>query len=285
MHRYVAIILFFVFSVAQGQSINDYRTVASGNWTNVSIWQVYNGAAWVAATTYPGQAVAANDVSIEGGFSVTISSNIPNTINSVTVGDGTGGTDSFFVSATSSLNTQLITIANGGYAEWISNVTFSLPSGAAFVIESGGTLDDSTPCSASKRLVIGSVIYSTCNGGAGADYSFQDLEDSGGSLNVSPSSNSPICSNKTLTLFANPSGTGSGTANFSWSATGPAGYSFSSSLENPTITGLSTGSYVFTVTAADGSLSRSGSTNVTVRGGCTVVSNRRITYRVNPAKN
>lgn len=279
----MAMLLFFVIGILKGQTINDYRTIASGNWTDVGIWQVFNGTSWVAATTYPGQTTVANDISIIGGFSVTITSNISNSINSVTVGDGTGGTDSFFVNNTSSLNTQLITIVNGGHAEWTANVTFSMPEGAAFVIESGGTLDDSRPCSASKRLVIGSAIYSTCNGGAGADYSFSELENSGGSLNVSPSSNSPICTNNTLTLFANPSGTGSGSATFSWNATGPLGYNFSSSEENPTVSALASGLYEFTVTATDGSHNRSGSTSVTVRGGCSVITNRRITFRVTPA--
>ncbi len=267
MHKktlFLAVTLFLFIRGAYAQSLNDYRSIASGNWTNISVWEVYNGTTWVAATTYPGQVTGTNDVSIEGGDSISISSNIPNNINSLTIGDGAGATDTLLVSGNSSLNTLLVTIANGGYASWTSNVTFSLPAGAAFIIESGGSLDESRPCSAAKRLIIGSIIYATCNGGAGADYSFSDLNNQGGSLSVSPTSNAPICTGTTLTLFANPSGTGSDSATFSWNGTGPGSYSFSSSIENPTDTGLTSGTYTYTVTATNGSSSNTNSVMVIV---------------------
>ena len=140
----------------------------------------------------------------------------------------------------------------GGLAIWTGNHTFTLPSGAVFKI-SGGTLDEGNPCSAAKRLVIGSRIYSTCNGGAGADYSFEDLNTSGGSLSVSPSSDSPVCEGDNLNLFANPSGAGSSGASFSWVGSGPGSYSFSSSDQDPVVTGLVPGSYTFTVTITESS--------------------------------
>ncbi|MBO0342578.1 MAG: PKD domain-containing protein [Allomuricauda sp.] len=271
--------MLFVFGVAviaserlSAQSLGDYRSVSSGNWTNVSIWQVYNGSSWIAATSYPGQLVGTNDVYIQGGYSVTISSNIPNAVNSLTVGDGSGSTDNFYIGSTSSLQTQLITIADGGLAEWTSNVSFSLPSGAAFVIDSGGTLATDNPCNSAKRLIIGSTVYSTCNGGAGTDYSFDDLNDSGGSISVSASSNSPICDNETLNLYSNPSGAGSSGATYNWTATaGPVGYTFSSTDENPVVTNLSAGSYTFSVTISDGSVSNTDSVDVTVNSSPTIV--------------
>ncbi|MHA7059763.1 immunoglobulin domain-containing protein [Aquimarina sp. M1] len=259
----VLILLFFT-QASYSQSVNDYRSVASGNWTTAGIWEVYNGAAWIPATTYPGQLAGTNDVFVQGGFSVTISANITNNFNSLTVGDATAGTDTLVVANTSSFNTSLWIIANGGYASWTSNVTLAFPAGASVVIESGGSLDTSRPCSAAKRIQIGTAIYSTCNGGAGADYSFEELNNGGGTLNVSPSSNSPICVGETLNLLANPSGAGSGSASFSWSGTGPLGYSFSSTAQNPTITGLATGMYTYTVTISDGTISNTESTNVTV---------------------
>lgn len=187
------IIIIYSNNYLFAQSANDYRSISSGNWTNISIWEVYNGTVWVSATTYPGQVAGTNDVSIEGGASVTLSSNIPNSFNSLTVGDGTGGTDSLLVSATASLNTLLWTIADGGFASWTANITLTLPAGAVVVIIPTGSLDTSRPCSAARRLVIGSTIYATCNGGAGADFSFNDLNNEGGSINVTPSSNAPIC--------------------------------------------------------------------------------------------
>lgn len=250
--KFLQLVFFLCFTIiSNSQVVGDFRSVASGNWTNTSVWQFYNGASWVSATTYPGQVVGTNNVVIKGGYSVTISSSIPNTINSLIIGDGIGTTDTFYVGNTSSLNTPLITIANGGYTEWTSNVSLFLPSGAAFVIQSGGTLATDKPCSAAKRIVIGSVIYSTCNGGAGADYSFDDLNSQGGSLAVTPSSNSPICENGILNLSANPSGTGSSGASFAWSGMGPGSYTFSSIIENPTIATLPAGSYTYTVTITD----------------------------------
>ncbi|MBO0331394.1 PKD domain-containing protein [[Muricauda] lutisoli] len=271
--------ILFVLGVAviasarvSAQSLGDYRSVSSANWTNVSIWQVYNGTSWTAATSYPGQLVGTNDVYIQGGYSVTISSNIPNAVNSLTVGDGSGSTDNFYIGSTSSLQTQLITIADGGLAEWISNVSFSLPSGAAFVIDPGGTLANDNPCNSAKRLIIGSTVYSTCNGGAGTDYSFDDLNDSGGSISVSASSNSPICDNETLNLYSNPSGAGSSGATYSWTATaGPVGYTFNSTDENPVVTNLSAGSYTFSVTISDGTVTNTDSVDVTVNSSPTIV--------------
>jgi len=164
----------------------------------------------------------------------------------------------------------LIDLQTGGLAIWTGNYTFTLPSGAVFKI-SGGTLDDGNPCSAAKRLVIGSQIYSTCNGGAGADYSFEDLNTSGGSLSVSPSSDSPVCEGEDLNLFANPSGAGASGASFSWAGSGPGSYSFSSSDQNPVVTGLVPGNYTFTVTITDSSgFNTSESVNAEVLAGVAI---------------
>lgn len=270
--------LFTVFSLLflstmNAQSVGDYRSVASGNWTNVSVWQVYNGVTWTAASSYPGQLTGTNDVLIQGGYSVSISSTIPNTVNSLTIGDGTGAVDNFYIANTSSLQTQLITIADGGLVAWTSNVAFTISSGAAFIIETGGTLSNTNPCSSAKRLIIGTTVYSTCNGGAGTDYSFDDLETSGGSISVSPTSNGPICEGTTLNLFSNPSGAGSSSATFSWSGSGPLGYSFSSSVENPSIANLAAGSYTYSVTITDSyGTTNTNSVDVTVNSSAIILS-------------
>lgn len=253
-----------LFTELGAQSINDYRSKNSGNWTTLSVWEFYNGTAWVAATSYPGQNTGTNDVTILGGNSVTLSSNIPNDFNSLTVGDGIGSTDELLVAGNSTLGTMNITISDGGFASWTANVSLYIPAGSAFILIPSGSLDISNPCSAAKRIVIGTVIYSSCNGGAGATYSFSDLNSNGGSLNVAPSSNEPICEGADLELFSNTTGTGSGTATFNWSANGPSGYTYSSTLSNPTISGLIAGTYTFIVQATSGSISNTDSVMVTV---------------------
>lgn len=199
----------------------------------------------------------------------------------MTIGDGLGSTDVLLVAGISTLNTMLITIANGGFGSWISNVSLYIPAGAAFIVEPLGSLDISNPCSAAKRIVIGTVIYSSCNGGAGATYSFSDLNNNGGSLNVSPSSNEPICEGQILNLFSNVAGSGSSSATFNWSATGPGGYTYSSTLSNPSISNLTAGSYIFTVEATSGSITHSGSKivlisnspDIPISGGDTTICN------------
>lgn len=256
--------------ISHAQETGDFRSVGSGNWTDSGNWETYNGTAWVAATSYPGEVPGTNDVYIIGGATIDLGGTIPSAISSLIVGDGTGGTDTLRITNTANLNTPLIDLQTGGLAIWTGNYTFTLPSGAVFKI-SGGTLDDGNPCSAAKRLVIGSQIYSTCNGGAGADYSFEDLNTSGGSLSVSPSSDSPVCEGEDLNLFANPSGAGASGASFSWAGSGPGSYSFSSSDQNPVVTGLVPGNYTFTVTITDSSgFNTSESVNAEVLAGVAI---------------
>ena len=181
----LVIFTFFLFFFNQSlisQNTGDYRSVASGNWTILSTWQSYNGTSWVAATSYPGQNSGTNDVSIEGGYSVTITSNIPNYFNSLNVGDGIGATDTFFVGGNSSLILTSINLANGGYMSWTgNNINLDIPTGSIFIIEAGGSMDVSAPCNATKTLTIGSSTFASCVGGS-SPYSFQNLMDAGGNV-------------------------------------------------------------------------------------------------------
>lgn len=267
MHKnYLTIICCLCISLSFSQSINDYRTTGSGNWTNTGIWEVFNGTTWVAATNYPGQVAGTNDVSIIGDVTVTLNSNIPNSFNSLTIGDGNSTGDFLDIAATSSLNTLRIDMLSDGFIRWTANVTFSLPAGAAVVVQPGGGLLANGPCNGSKRLVIGTTRYAVCNGQAGADFSFEDINNGGGTISVTPSSNSPICAGEVLNLFANASGTTNPNRPtlFTWTGAGPGGYSFSSSLENPTETGLTAGTYTYTVTITNDGNSNTNSTNVII---------------------
>jgi uncharacterized protein (AIM24 family) len=41
-------------SMVIAQSRGDFRSASSGEWTNSSIWQVYDGSKWISAATSPG---------------------------------------------------------------------------------------------------------------------------------------------------------------------------------------------------------------------------------------
>ena len=163
-----------------------------------------------------------------------------------------GSRSTLEVSASVDLLTLLVTFTDDGFGTWTApsnNASvLSLPVSAAVVID-GGELDTSNPCNHNKAIKIGGIVYSNCNGSK-ADYSFEDLNNDGGSIYVAPTSNSPTCEGETLELFANPAGTGSTdpTNTFSWSGTGPGGYTFSSTSQDPTISGILSGTYNFEVT-------------------------------------
>ena len=294
------IIIFITTPFLYSQTINDYRTVASGNWTNVAIWEVFNGTTWVAATNYPGQAGnTTNDVTIGNGVTVTINSAIPDPINSVTLGDRTGGIDTLLIGNTASLNTTTqFTIAYDGLLNWTVNKTFSLPAGTSFAVQSPnpdpaltlgvdhGIFENTSACSASKILQIGSTKYATCNGGGGGSVvTFDTVNNEGGNLSVFPTATpDPACANQVLQLNANPGGTevNDTPLTYNWTATAPSGYSFSSTLENPTDTPPTPGSYTYEVTVTNNSgLSSTGTVTVTLEN-CnkTIITNRRITFRV-----
>jgi hypothetical protein len=77
-HNYTAVfqkitfffILFILTTGAFAQNTGDYQSVQTGNWTVASSWQIYNGTAWVAATTAP-TAASTGTVEIRTGHLIT----------------------------------------------------------------------------------------------------------------------------------------------------------------------------------------------------------------------
>src|SRR5674476_1238693 len=66
----------------------------------------------------------------------------------------------------------------------------TLPADAVFRVWAGGL---SGPCSNNNRIIIGIVQYAQCNGAPGDIYTFQELMDSGGTLNAVLTSPSTSC--------------------------------------------------------------------------------------------
>ncbi|WP_242135710.1 HYR domain-containing protein, partial [Aestuariivivens marinum] len=261
----ICTVVFLISGIVLSQTMGDYRSIGDGDWTDPANWEYYNGTTWVAATYYPGDPLGptTNDVFVIGGNTIILSSDILGSMSSVTIGDGiTPPLDRIELIADAFLNTLILFANDGGVMDWENSVDLILPAGAAFIValddpddpnDVGGFLDNSIPCSSSKRLRIGDAIFASCNGeGGGQDnpFSFADLMANGGSIYVAPSSNSPICEGEDLNLMANPSGTGATdpTNIFVWTGTGPGGYTFNSTDQDPVVSGLEVGTYTYEVT-------------------------------------
>jgi len=67
------------------QSAEDYRSIASGNWNDVTKWQTYNGSTWVSASSYPGQNSNAGAVTISTGTQITLTASVPNSIPALNI--------------------------------------------------------------------------------------------------------------------------------------------------------------------------------------------------------
>lgn len=66
------------------QALNDYRSIATGNWNTTGTWQRYNGTAWVAAVAVPTS--TANVITIRSPHNVTL--NGAQTIDQLTIESG-----------------------------------------------------------------------------------------------------------------------------------------------------------------------------------------------------
>ncbi|MDZ7613046.1 MAG: hypothetical protein U5K51_04560 [Flavobacteriaceae bacterium] len=167
--------------------MNDYRSLATGNWTSLTTWERYNGTTWVAATNYPGQITGTNNVIIRTGHNVDLSGTIPQGINSLTIGDNSGGRESLIINGNSVLDLNLLTISADGDLVWVGiTMILNLGNDAAIVINPGGTVDTSSPCSASETISMNGDVISSCQGpiGGGGNFSFQDMINAGGFNNA-----------------------------------------------------------------------------------------------------
>jgi len=102
-----------------------YRSVRTGNWSDASTWEAYDGSVWGAASTPPSS--TNGEVTIRSGHTVTI--NQPVALDQVTV--ETGGKVT--------VNNVTMTIANGDGDDFTVNGTLEL-TGASGVITTTGNL-------------------------------------------------------------------------------------------------------------------------------------------------
>ena len=111
--------------ISFGQVAGDYRTIVGGTWTNIAIWEIYNGTAWVAASAFPTNA----DGAILVAHGVTIQANV--TVDQVTVQLGIG--------QITTQGANVLTIANGTGVDLTVNGVFYEQSSASVAWVVGAT--------------------------------------------------------------------------------------------------------------------------------------------------
>ncbi|CAM4330847.1 T9SS sorting signal type C domain-containing protein [Flavobacterium terrigena] len=255
------LLMFLLVSVKiLGQSVGDYRSVNPGGpWTTLGSWEYYNGSSWIAASTYPGQnPTGTGVVTILAGHSISIGTTGINTgvIGSIIIsgnlaltGTNTGGNGTDYV-----FNTQLISVTPLlGTITFIDKIDLILPNNAVLSVtyditpnpDYYGLIGD---CNHNQDIHIGSSIYAYCNGGGTTALTFQEVMAGDGTLNSSPSSNTPVCEGSQINLSGSYLGTFGTTVTYSWAIIAPGGGNSSSALQNPVIPNALVGTYTATLT-------------------------------------
>ena len=169
--------LFPVFVI--GQSVNDYRAIANGDWGASSTWQYYDGASWVSATTSPGENANAKVVTISG-YNVRFNVSNQSTFKKLIIGDGLNvNSGALLVQGNYDLLAKEIEIKSGGSINWpLESTVLNLYKNVNLVINAGGALQStSTNCTSTKSVTIGGDLYASC---AGTPKTFSDVNSEGG---------------------------------------------------------------------------------------------------------
>lgn len=232
--------------------------MANGNWNDVASWEYYNGSNWVPATSYPGQAVGTGTVTILNGDNITLNTNITNSFVALVIGESATATSTSFgifsVGGDFQLKTLDVVINKYAVLQFTDNKgSLYLPEYAGMLIDPlGGLATPGGPgnCNNNINIFIGTVQFGVCTGG-GALFTFDQLNNGGGTLYAKPTSNSPICAGSTIQLTGNASNPNAAvTVSYSWSIQPPTGAVFTSPLQSPTIPNAQNGIYTATLTCS-----------------------------------
>ncbi len=243
-----SIVLFLLLSVVTfSQSIGDYRSVSTGNYTALATWQRFNGTNWTTPTTaqgFPGQFAGTGNVTIQSGHTVTIG----------TAGITTQPMGSFFINSTGrlyltgtnrnvdfNLNTLEVYVLSTGSIYFFDKSTLALPLNAVINVTTGGLTGDG--CNNNKIITIDGVRFAVCAGAPGSIYTFEQLMSMGGTLNALPTSNSPVCQFATLEFYGDYSGAIGTAPTYSWSITNPSNVITTFTTQNVSIPNAITGQY------------------------------------------
>lgn len=259
-HFSLFLILFSLFSIQVfSQSIGDYRSVNPGGpWTTLSSWQYYNGSGWDIASAYPGQnPTGTGNVNIQAGHIISIGTSGINTgtIGSITIsgelalnGDNSPGGIDYSFNTLSIIVTPLL-----GTIRFTNKVNLRLPANAVLYVTS-----DTTPnpdykgligdCSNNQDIYIGTSAYAYCNGGGSTALTFAEVMAGDGTLNSTPSSNTPVCEGNQINLLGSYLGTFGTAVTYSWAIVAPGGGNSTLAQQNPVILNAVVGTYSATLT-------------------------------------
>ena len=243
------LILLFAVTLSYAQSTGDYRSNTSGNWNTASTWQMFNGSAWVTASTYPGQNAGTYSVNILAGNIVTIPNAgiSTNAMGEITI-DGTlilDGDQNSLV--TYSLQTHQISIT--GNLSPSACIIFNrkcilkLPTDAILKVHANGLQGN---CNNNQEIDIGSNKYAACNGAPGYIFTFAQLMAGGGTINsIISATSTNICQGDNVQFMGSYSGAIASAPTYSWTSTGPGSLIFSpsSTSQNTTVTPTVAGLY------------------------------------------
>ncbi|WP_395053183.1 hypothetical protein [Flavobacterium sp.] len=240
--------IFFVL-LSHSQSVGDYRSVTTGNWTTLSAWQYYNGTAWVTPTGilpqgYPAQFSGTNNVTIQAGTTITFTNLMVTTtfpkliINGKLSLNGTGNNAFFDIKA----NFIKVTpgLSPAATIEYLSKGTLLMPTNALFQV---GPLGLSGSCTNNQAIKIGATVIATCSGAGNSGVLFIELMNGGGSITAVPTSNSPVCLNNTINLNGSIIGSPGTGLTYSWTITSPTGIITTVNSQNTTVPNAQLGTY------------------------------------------
>ena len=229
------------------QNTGDYRSKSAGSnpWNNTNSWQVYNGSAWANATSYPGQISGAFNVEIRSSHTITIPTSnsfnelMPFQFGTLTVNGqiSIAQNQKVYINATSTVVTK-----NVGTINFLGNADLYFPTNMQFSVFPSGLIpaENNNTCNASKRIYIGTILFSTCNGnGPGDPISFFELMEANGSILSVINAAFADCNAATFDLTLTPSyvGVTGNNTSFEWFIKFPDGDSINSA-SNPLILDL-----------------------------------------------
>jgi len=172
----ILFLLFFLLPfLSRSQSIGDYRTVASGNWSSTSTWEMYSGLGWIPALASP--TYLNGNINIRNAHTVTVTANT--TVDNVTI--DAGGT---LVLASNTLTLGLLGLDN-----LVCNGSLQISGGDLnMVVSSGVTVNgsmlwtDGDIMSGTVNINSGAVL--TLNTSADKDLQLATINiNSGGTMN------------------------------------------------------------------------------------------------------